>query len=130
MSTRNKILITGAAGFLRGKRATTHWAYCDLLSDCGAQYEKARFVRDGNIFTGGGVTAGIDFAFALALELYGNDIAQSLQLGLEYDPAPPLDYGHPDKADPHIHQKLTERYAQPVTDTRSALLSRTALFKD
>ncbi len=117
-------LLIGAAGFLQGKRATTHWAYRDLLSDCGAKYENDRFVRDGTVFTGGGVTAGIDFAFAIAMELYEADIAQTLQLGLEYDPAPPLDFGHPDKADPEIFQKLTAHYAKPVSETQTALLTR------
>lgn len=121
-------LLIGGAGFLRGKRATTHWAYCDLLSDCGAVYEKARTVRDGNIFTGGGVTAGIDFAFTIAMELHGQEVAEGLQLGLEYDPAPPIDRGHPDKASPSIHTHLIERYSKAVAQTQAALLKRTAHF--
>lgn len=121
-------LLIGAAGFLRGKRATTHWAYCDLLSDCGAVYEKARTVRDGNIFTGGGVTAGIDFAFTIAMELHGRETAEGLQLGIEYDPAPPIDSGHPDKASPAIHAHLIERYSKPVAETQTALLKRTTSF--
>jgi cyclohexyl-isocyanide hydratase len=117
-------LLIGAAGFLRGRRATTHWAYCDLLADCGAIYEKARVVRDGNIFTGGGVTAGVDFAFTIAKELHGEEVAAGLQLGLEYDPAPPMDCGHPDKAAPAIHSYLKTFYAPAVADTQAALKTR------
>ncbi|TPW04400.1 MAG: ThiJ/PfpI domain-containing protein, partial [Alphaproteobacteria bacterium] len=69
--------ILGAAGLLNGKRATTHWAYRDFLPLVGATPEKARVVRDGNTFTGGGVTAGIDFALTVAAEIAGTDVAQS-----------------------------------------------------
>jgi cyclohexyl-isocyanide hydratase len=91
-------LLLGAAGLLRGRRAATHWAYVDLLPLVGATHENRRFVRDGNLFTAGGVTSGIDFAFHIVAELAGQDVAQALQLGLEYDPAPPFDVGHPSKA--------------------------------
>jgi cyclohexyl-isocyanide hydratase len=64
----------------------------------GATHEKARIVRDGNVFTSGGVTSGIDFAFRIVAELAGPEVAQSIQLGIEYDPSPPFDAGHPDKA--------------------------------
>jgi len=90
--------LLGAAGLLKGRRATTHWAYVDLLPLVGATHEKARVVRDGNVFTAGGVTAGIDFAFRIVAELAGAEVAQALQLGIEYDPSPPSDVGHPDKA--------------------------------
>ena len=90
--------LLGAAGLLKGRRATTHWAYVDLLPLVGATHEKARVVRDGNVFTAGGVTAGIDFAFHIVAELAGPEVAQALQLGIEYDPSPPSDVGHPDKA--------------------------------
>ena len=90
--------LLGAAGLLKGRRATTHWAYVDLLPLVGATHEKARVVRDGNVFTAGGVTAGIDFAFHIVAELAGPEVAQALQLGIEYDPSPPFDVGHPDKA--------------------------------
>ena len=92
--------VLGAAGLLKGKRATTHWAYHEALAEVGAIPVKARVVRDGNLFTGGGVTAGIDFAFTLAAEIAGEDFARGLQLGLEYDPAPPFESGSPDKAAP------------------------------
>ncbi len=75
--------VLGAAGLLRGKRATTHWAYHHLLPRVGAIPEKARVVRDGHVFTGGGVTAGIDFAFTLMNEIAGPQVAQTVQLGIE-----------------------------------------------
>ena len=90
--------VLGAAGLLKGRRAATHWAYVDLLPLIGATHEKARIVRDGNLFTSGGVTSGIDFAFRIVAELAGPEVAQAIQLGIEYDPAPPFDGGHPDKA--------------------------------
>jgi cyclohexyl-isocyanide hydratase len=82
-------LVLGAAGLLQGKRATTHWSAHDLLSRYGAIPTQGRVVRDGNTLTGGGVTAGIDFALTLAAELAGEATAQGVQLFLEYAPAPP-----------------------------------------
>jgi cyclohexyl-isocyanide hydratase len=90
--------LLGAAGLLKGRRAATHWAYVGLLPLVGASHEKARVVRDGNVFTSGGVTSGIDFAFRIVAELAGPEVAQAIQLGIEYDPSPPFDSGHPDKA--------------------------------
>ena len=88
--------LLGAAGLLDGRCAATHWAYVDLLPLIGARPGKERVVRDGNVFTGGGVTAGIDFAFSVVTELAGPEVAKAIQLGIEYDPAPPFDGGHPD----------------------------------
>ncbi|AZO48855.1 MAG: DJ-1/PfpI family protein [Mesorhizobium sp.] len=90
--------LLGAAGLLKGRRAATHWAYVDLLPLVGARHEKARVVRDGNVFTSGGVSAGIDFALTIIAELAGPEVAQAIQLGIEYDPSPPFDAGQPDKA--------------------------------
>ncbi len=90
--------LLGAAGLLKGRRAATHWAYVDLLPLVGASHERGRVVRDGNVFTAGGVTSGIDFAFRVVAELAGPEVAQAIQLGIEYDPSPPYDAGHPDKA--------------------------------
>lgn len=90
--------IIAAAVLLTGRRATTDWAYADLLSKAGAFRENARVVRDGNVFTSGVVTAGIDFAFTIVAELAGEDVAEAIQLGIEYDPSPPFDKGNPDKA--------------------------------
>ena len=86
-------LVLGAAGLLRGKRAATHWAVHDLLARFGAVPVQARVVRDGRLVTGGGVTAGIDFALTLVAEMCGAAVAQAIQLGLEYAPAPPFDAG-------------------------------------
>ncbi|MCC3702910.1 DJ-1/PfpI family protein [Rouxiella badensis] len=91
-------LILAAAGILRGKRAACHWMYLDTLAWFGAIPVSERVVRDGNIFSGGGVTAGIDFALTLVAELAGEERAQRIQLGLEYAPAPPFNAGHPDVA--------------------------------
>jgi cyclohexyl-isocyanide hydratase len=95
-------LVLGAAGLLRGRRATTHWASHDLLAAFGAIPTHARVVRDGDLMTGGGVTAGIDFALTLIAELAGRDVAEAIQLGLEYAPEPPFDAGTPDTARPEI----------------------------
>jgi len=95
-------LILGAAGVLKGKRAACHWAWREMLPLFGAIPDAGRVVRDGNIITGGGVTAGIDFAFVVAAELAGEDFAQGLQLGLEYAPAPPFNSGRPETAPPEI----------------------------
>ena len=91
-------LVLGAAGLLRGKRATTHWASHDFLAAFGATPVRARVVRDGKLFTGGGVTAGIDFALTIAAEIAGPEAAQAIQLGIEYAPAPPFSAGSPESA--------------------------------
>ena len=101
--------VLGAAGLLQGKRATTHWAYHHLLPRVGATPVKERVVRDGNTVTGGGVTAGIDFAFTMLKEIAGPTVAQSVQLGIEYDPAPPLDAGDPTRAPDHIRDAVLAR---------------------
>ena len=95
-------LILAAAGFLRGKRAACHWAWRDLLIPFGAIVDESRVARDGDIITGGGVTAGLDFAFVVAAELAGETFAQSIQLGLEYAPAPPFASGRPELASPKV----------------------------
>ena len=88
----------GAAGLLKGRRATTHWADTDLLPMVGAEHEKHRIVQDGNVITAAGVSSGIDFAFQVVAELAGAEVAKAIQLAIEYDPAPPFNSGHPDKA--------------------------------
>ena len=103
--------VLGAAGLLNGKRATTHWAYHDELANTGAIAVRERVVRDGNLFTGGGVTAGIDFALTLAAEIAGDAVAQAIQLGLEYDPAPPFASGSPEGAPPEIHKAVRDHFA-------------------
>ena len=110
-------LALGAAGLLSGKRATSHWAYTSLLEKFGATYEKARVVMDGNLITAGGVTSGIDFALAVIAEIAGQKFAESIQLGLEYDPRPPFRSGHPDVADPELVAMLKEGiYGKQVAD--------------
>ncbi len=104
-------LILGAAGLLKGKRAACHWAWRHLLTEFGAIPDPGRVVRDGNIFTGGGVTAGIDFALALVAEIAGDAYAQTLQLGLEYAPAPPFTAGRPETAPPEILAAFEARMA-------------------
>lgn len=102
-------LVLGAAGLLDGYRATTHWAYVDLLPSFGATPVKGRVVRDRNRITAGGVTAGIDFGLTMVSEIAGEATAKAIQLGLEYDPAPPFDCGHPDKADPALVDAIRKR---------------------
>src|SRR5207237_1716146 len=89
-------LLLGTAGLLRGYRATTHWAYLDLLPLVGAIPEPQRIVVDRNRITGGGVTAGIDAALQIVDEVCGREVAEAIQLQLEYDPRPPFRAGHPD----------------------------------
>ena len=88
----------GAAGLLQGKQATCHWAYTQLLGKVGAQFQTGRVVRDGNLLTAGGVTAGIDFGLQMAAEIAGEATARAIQLAVEYDPAPPFDSGTPAQA--------------------------------
>jgi len=102
--------VLGAAGLLRGRRATTHWAYTDLLPLFGATYEKARLVKDDNLITAGGVTSGIDFGLSVVAEIAGEMAARTIQLSIEYDPAPPFDSGHPDRAPAAVKTALLGRY--------------------
>jgi len=91
-------LLLAAAGLLRGKRAACHWAWRDKLADFGVTQDCGRVVRDGIIFTGGGVTAGIDMALEVMAEIGGRDLAETVQLAIEYAPAPPFDSGRPELA--------------------------------
>lgn len=114
-------LVLGAAGLLRGYRATTHWAWHDKLALFGAEPVAARHVIDRNRATGGGVTAGIDFALALIAEIAGPDHARLVQLSLEYDPAPPFDAGSPAKAGPELVASYTARAARLAPDRMARL---------
>ncbi|QSN63688.1 DJ-1/PfpI family protein [Caballeronia sp. M1242] len=111
-------LVLGAAGLLRGKRATTHWAYHALLAELGAIPVRGRVVRDGNVLTGGGITAGIDFALTLAAELIGEQGAQAIQLAMEYAPAPPFDAGDPDRASPDVVEMVRQHEAASLAARR------------
>lgn len=99
-------LILGAAGLLRGKRAACHWAWRDMLGLFGAEPDPGRVVQDGSIITGGGVTAGIDFALTVIAALIDEETAQSAQLILEYAPAPPFDAGRPETAPPAVRERV------------------------
>ena len=91
-------LVLGAAGILEGRRATSHWAHLERLADYGATPVSERVVIDGKLVTAAGVSAGIDMALTLAAEIAGEQVAQAIQLGIEYDPDPPFDAGSPQKA--------------------------------
>ncbi|MCB0977147.1 MAG: DJ-1/PfpI family protein [Acidimicrobiales bacterium] len=95
-------LILGAAGLLDGLDATTHWASYDELAGYGARPVEQRVVRQGKVWTAAGVSSGIDLALTLVSELHGPELAQAVQLGIEYDPQPPFDSGAASKADPAI----------------------------
>jgi putative intracellular protease/amidase len=112
-------LILGAAGLLKGRRAGCHWGWAHLLPLFGAIHEDARVVRDGNIITGGGVTAGIDFALTVLAEICGDELAQTVQLGLEYAPAPPFHAGRPEIA-PEAVRANYEVIRQRMMPTREA----------
>jgi transcriptional regulator GlxA family with amidase domain len=99
-------LILGAAGLLRGLRATTHWRWRELLADHGAVPTAERVVREGRVWTSAGVSAGIDLALRLAAEEAGEEYAQAIQLSLEYDPQPPFDAGSPHKAPAEVVELL------------------------
>ncbi len=110
-------LVLGAAGLLQGKRAASHWMAMELLPTLGAIPVADRVVVDGNIITGGGVTAGIDFGLKIAAEVAGEAVARQIQLQLEYDPQPPFDSGHPRSADPALVSRLRE-FAAPMQAER------------
>ncbi len=95
-------MVLGAAGILDGLSATTHWAYLERLREYGAEPVKQRVVEQGKVITAAGVSAGIDMALTLAAREAGEDVAKAIQLGIEYDPAPPFDSGSPEKAAPEL----------------------------
>jgi cyclohexyl-isocyanide hydratase len=104
-------LVLGAAGLLKGYRATTHWASMDYLAPYGATPTKTRVCVDRNRVSGGGVTAGIDFALTLVSILVDRQTAEAIQLRLEYNPAPPFNAGSPDTAPPEILARAKARLA-------------------
>jgi cyclohexyl-isocyanide hydratase len=119
-------LLLGAAGLLRGYRATTHWLSLDLLPLVGAEAVASRVVHDRNRITGAGVTAGIELGLRLAAELCGASVAQRIQLAIEYDPAPPFDSGSPRTAPADVRDAVAEA-SQRVLAERRALVERAAL---
>ena len=118
-------LLLGAAGLLRGKRAACHWAWRELLAHFGAIPDESRVVRDGNVFTGGGVTAGIDMALTVLNEILGQEHAQAVQLAIEYAPAPPFDCGRPELASPAVLAHVRRRL-DPMAGEREAAVMRAA----
>ncbi len=118
-------LLLAAAGLLRGRRAACHWAWRELLADFGVAPDPSRIVRDGNVITGGGVTAGIDMALTVMAEIAGVDYAQAVQLSLEYAPEPPFDSGRPERARLEIVAAVRRRMADSADD-RAAAVHRAA----
>jgi cyclohexyl-isocyanide hydratase len=118
-------LLLGAAGLLRGYRATTHWMSLDLLALFGAEPVDERVVRDRNRITGGGVTAGIDFGLVVAAELFGAPVAQRIQLAIEYHPAPPFQSGSPRTAPSDVVRSVTSASADRLAKRR-AIVARAA----
>jgi cyclohexyl-isocyanide hydratase len=114
-------LLLGAAGLLRGYRATTHWMSLDLLPLFGATPVAERVVRDRNRITGAGVTAGIDFALVLAAELFGESDAQRIQLAIEYDPHPPYVSGSPRTAPASVRDDVLRAGESSLAQRRAAI---------
>ena len=118
-------LLLAAAGLLVGKRAACHWAWRESLSAFGVTPDPARVVRDGNVITGGGVTAGIDMALTVTAEIAGIDYAQTVQLAIEYAPAPPFDSGSPERARPESVAAARKRL-DAIRGDRDAAVFRAA----
>ncbi len=116
-------LVLGAAGLLKGKRATCHWNALEHLKLLGAIPVSEKVVVDGNVVTGAGVTSGIDFALRLAAILEGEQAAREIQLQIEYDPAPPFDVGSPKKAPADMVERLRQRGAQ-LSQARHTVAAR------
>ena len=114
-------LVLGAAGLLKGRRAATHWLSRNMLAAFGATPVAERVVVDGNVITGGGVTAGIDFALTVAAQAFGPELAQAIQLGIEYDPHPPFDSGSPEHADAAVVAKVRAAAATRQAERQAAV---------
>jgi cyclohexyl-isocyanide hydratase len=113
-------LVLGAAGLLTGYRATSHWSSIDQLTMLGAEPVSERVVRDRNRITGAGVTSGIDFALTVVADLLGKDVAQEIQLQMEYDPEPPYQTGSPKTAPADLVATTREKLAPFIARRRAA----------
>ena len=122
-------LLLGAAGLLQGYKATTHWASLDQLALLGAEPVNERVVHDGNRITGAGVTSGIDFALEVVAEIFGTDIAQNIQLQMEYDPAPPFTCGSPRTASEQQLKRARELITPFIERRRQSTLKAAARLK-
>ncbi len=118
-------LLLGAAGLLAGRRAACHWAWRDGLEAFGARPDPARVVRDGNVITGGGVTAGIDMALTVMAEIAGEDCAKAVQLAIEYAPQPPFRAGRPEDAGADLVASVAARF-QRMRPAREAAIRAAA----
>jgi cyclohexyl-isocyanide hydratase len=118
-------MVLGAAGLLKGYRATSHWTMVDFLSEFGAIPTRTRVCTDRNRVTGGGVTAGIDFALTLVSQMVDRQTAEAIQLRLEYNPAPPFNAGSPDTAPSEVLAFMKEKYA-PAQARRREVIGRAA----
>jgi cyclohexyl-isocyanide hydratase len=115
-------LLLGAAGLIAGKRVGCHWMSRELLREFGAIPVDSRVVIDGNVITGGGVTAGIDFALRVVGEIFGRDTAEKIQLGIEYDPAPPFQAGSPTTASPAIVAAVRQATSKMMEERTAAVV--------
>jgi cyclohexyl-isocyanide hydratase len=122
-------LILGAAGLLRRRRAGSHWMSREMLRSFGAEPIDERTVVDGNLVTGGGVTAGIDLALRVVAEIAGREAAETIQLAIEYDPRPPFDAGSPNRARQDLVQQVL-RAAAPMMRDRAEQVRRAAAALD
>ncbi len=114
-------LVLGAAGLLKGKRAASHWMSREMLAAFGATPVAERVVTDGNIITGGGVTAGIDFGLVVAAQAFGEEVAKGIQLSIEYDPHPPFDAGSPERAGPVLVAAARAKSAKRQAERQAAV---------
>ena len=118
-------LVLGAAGLLKGYKSACHWMYRDFLPAFGATPVNARVVKDRNRFSGGGVTAGIDFALTVVADIWGDEAAKMIQLYLEYNPQPPFNAGSPEGAGPDLVAKA-KKMAEASLAQRAKLIDAAA----
>ncbi len=118
-------LVLGAAGLLKGYKSACHWMWRDYLTAFGAIPVNARVVKDRNRISGGGVTAGIDFALTVVAEVWGEEVAKQMQLGFEYDPQPPFDCGSPEKAGPE-RVAIAKKQLQGLLSEREIIVAQAA----